>query len=145
MSRAAAPRQLVELACRLGEHALPDAPPLTLPPAPGLAVAMDPGGDESFGTHRCRLIADASAAPETGSEAGIAVALAQLALDGVDAARPWARRDERYCRGNADRGRHDPRARPRRAGGRRPLGQRHHRRRPIDLARRDGRSRWWRR
>jgi hypothetical protein len=36
------------------------APALTLPLAPGLAFAEDPGGGESFGRHRCLLIADAA-------------------------------------------------------------------------------------
>jgi hypothetical protein len=35
-------------------------PALTLPLAPGLAFAEDPGGGESFGRHRCLLIADAA-------------------------------------------------------------------------------------
>ena len=34
-------------------------PALTLRLAPGLGFAEDPGGDESFGTHRCRLLAEA--------------------------------------------------------------------------------------
>jgi len=34
-------------------------PALTLPLAAGLALAEDPGGAESFGAHRCRLIAEA--------------------------------------------------------------------------------------
>lgn len=33
-------------------------PALTLPLAPGLALAEDPGGADSFGIHRCRLLAD---------------------------------------------------------------------------------------
>ena len=34
-------------------------PALALRLGPGLAFAEDPGGDESFGTHRCRLLAEA--------------------------------------------------------------------------------------
>jgi hypothetical protein len=34
-------------------------PALTRPLAPGLAFAEDPGGAESYGAHRCRLIAEA--------------------------------------------------------------------------------------
>ena len=33
---------------------------MTLPLAPGLAFAEDPGGGESFGVHRCLLLADAA-------------------------------------------------------------------------------------
>jgi hypothetical protein len=35
------------------------APAMTLPMAPGLAFAEDPGGGESFGAHRCLLLAEA--------------------------------------------------------------------------------------
>ena len=33
---------------------------MTLPLAPGLAFAEDPGTGESFGTHRCLLLAEAA-------------------------------------------------------------------------------------
>ena len=36
------------------------APAMTLPLAPGLAFAEDPGGGESFGAHRCLLLAEAA-------------------------------------------------------------------------------------
>lgn len=38
------------------------APAMTLPLGPGVAFAEDPGGTESFGTHRCLLIAEAAVA-----------------------------------------------------------------------------------
>lgn len=47
----------------LGEvarHLRPGAPALTKQLAKGLAVAEDPGGGDSFGTHRCGLIASAA-------------------------------------------------------------------------------------
>jgi hypothetical protein len=37
----------------------PDTPLFTRRLAPGLALADDPGADESFGQHRCRLLAEA--------------------------------------------------------------------------------------
>ena len=48
------------------------APAMTLPLSPGVAFAEDPGGEESFGAHRCRLIADA------------AVSAAERGIDGLD-------------------------------------------------------------
>ena len=79
--------QIVELAVPSSSRDRIAGPPLTLPVAPGLTAAFDPGGDESFGSHRCRLIAQAAAA----SLHGI---LAQFTKDGVDPARPWARKDD---------------------------------------------------
>jgi HopA1 effector protein family len=38
------------------------APAMTLPLGPGVAFAEDPGGAESFGSHRCLLIAEAAVA-----------------------------------------------------------------------------------
>jgi Ser/Thr protein kinase RdoA (MazF antagonist) len=60
-----------------------DGPPLTLRVAPGLTAAFDPGGDESFGAHRCRLIAEAA-------NGGVQAILARFAADGISPARPWA-------------------------------------------------------
>jgi hypothetical protein len=44
------------------------APAMTLPLLPGVAFAEDPGGAESFGSHRCLLIADAAV---TAAERGL--------------------------------------------------------------------------
>jgi hypothetical protein len=51
-----------ELAGVLAAHLDGGAPAMTLPLGPGLAFAEDPGGQESFGLHRCLLIADAAVA-----------------------------------------------------------------------------------
>jgi hypothetical protein len=59
------------------------APAMTLPLSPGVAFAEDPGGEESFGAHRCLLIADA------------AVAAAERGVDGPDARLAMAR--ERFA------------------------------------------------
>lgn len=48
------------------------APAMTLPLAPGVAFAEDPSGSESFGSHRCLLIAEA------------AVSAAERGLSGLD-------------------------------------------------------------
>jgi hypothetical protein len=47
------------------------APAMTLPLAPGLAFAEDPGGGESFGEHRCLLLAEAAV---TAAERGLGAA-----------------------------------------------------------------------
>jgi HopA1 effector protein family len=80
---------VVELALALAAdgHARAGGPPLTMPVVPGLAVAFDPGGDESFGAHRCRLIAEARGGT-------VDSVLERFVGDGVDPARPWARRDD---------------------------------------------------
>jgi hypothetical protein len=51
------------------------APAMTLPLAPGLAFAEDPGGGESFGAHRCLLLADAAV---TAAERGLDAAAERL-------------------------------------------------------------------
>jgi hypothetical protein len=79
--------EIVELALDTGGHARMGRPPLTAPVVPGLAAAFDPGGDESFGAHRCRLIAESTAGT-------LEAVLRRFAADGVDPARPWARRED---------------------------------------------------
>lgn len=78
---------VLEIARAAGAHARAGGPPLTMPVAPGLAMAFDPGGEESFGAHRCRLIAEARGGT-------VKAVLARFASDGVDPARPWARRED---------------------------------------------------
>ena len=51
-----------DLARALAPFLDPGAPAMTLPLGPGVAFAEDPGGEESFGSHRCLLIADAAVA-----------------------------------------------------------------------------------
>jgi hypothetical protein len=77
--------QLVELTRLAGAYARTDRPPLTMPVVPGLAVAVDPGPDESFGVQRCRLIAEAAVGPEASIEA----VLERFARD--DPQLPWER------------------------------------------------------
>ena len=72
---------------------LPRVPRLTRRLAPGLALADDPGTGESFGQHRCRLVADAICG-DGGSadrEERTASILEHLAAAGLDPARPYLR------------------------------------------------------
>lgn len=66
------------------------SPPMTWPLAPGVSAAESPVGvDESFGAHRCRLLAEAVvAARRTGAPWPHAVA-ARFAAEGLDWQRPW--------------------------------------------------------
>jgi hypothetical protein len=67
----------------------PGHPALTLPLAPGLGFAQDPGDGRSFGQHRCALLADALAAlPERSGD--LAEALAQaIEAAGIELSAPW--------------------------------------------------------
>jgi Lanthionine synthetase C-like protein/HopA1 effector protein family len=71
----------------------PDVPALTKPLAPGLAVAEDPGEGESYGFHRCSLLAEgllaAFDAGESAIEARVEAVLDTLSGAGVDVARPY--------------------------------------------------------
>ena len=104
------------------------APAMTLPLAPGLAFAEDPGGGESFGAHRCLLLAEAAV---TAAERGLGAAGERLEV--VASASPrraprWMPRTSGRRRGagwarpirSTGRAGHD--AHPPRAGGRGPAG-----------------------
>ncbi len=72
----------------------PAVPALTKRLAPGLATADDPGGNESFGSQRCRLLASAIVAA---AEAGltrlpdrVAFVAEHLAANGVSLEQPYA-------------------------------------------------------
>jgi hypothetical protein len=69
-------------------------PPLAQRLAPGLGLAEDPlAADESFGTHRCGLVARAVAgcvASGSGDrDRWMAAVLDELAAAGIPAERPW--------------------------------------------------------
>jgi class II lanthipeptide synthase len=49
---------LVRVYAACSSHVKPSIPAFTLPLAPGLALAEDPVEEESFGLHRCGLLAD---------------------------------------------------------------------------------------
>jgi hypothetical protein len=69
-----------------------DPPPLSLPVAPGLGIAEDPGNGESFGQHRSRAVAAAIAGAigdcETDRNRLVERITAGLAAAGVDLAAP---------------------------------------------------------
>ena len=72
---------------------LAGTPALTLQLGPGLAFAEDPGDGESFGMHRCRILADAcvraSSAARTSLEHRRAVVEECFVESGVDPHEPW--------------------------------------------------------
>jgi hypothetical protein len=78
-------------------HLRPGAPALTKPLAEGLGVADDPPGGDSFGLHRCGLLADgAIAAFEAGIGGGparLAAVEARFAEAGVSFERPYLNAD----------------------------------------------------
>lgn len=70
-------------------------PAFTKPLAPGLGLAEDPGGGESFGRHRCELLAEGLVrARENGCQAvedRLAVVMGTFAEAGVALSRPYLR------------------------------------------------------
>jgi hypothetical protein len=77
-------------------HLRPGAPALTKPLAEGLAVADDPPDGDSFGLHRCGLLADGAIAAfergATGAER-LGVVEARFAAAGVSFERPYLNGD----------------------------------------------------
>jgi hypothetical protein len=63
---------LLEVTTNLAAHLRPEVPAFTLPLAPGVALAEDDGGAESFGTRRCRLLAEAIVRARVAKVSGIA-------------------------------------------------------------------------
>ncbi|HET7038226.1 MAG TPA: T3SS effector HopA1 family protein, partial [Thermomicrobiaceae bacterium] len=72
---------------------LPGEPALTKRLAPGLGLAEDPGDGDSFGMHRCRLLAEAfveAAGQRVRDPAGVLGLIEErFARDGLDPARPY--------------------------------------------------------
>lgn len=86
---------LDDISRALAVHARHGAPPLSLPIRPGLAASVDPGGNESFGQHRCRLIVEALHDAELAdSSAAVSLLLDHMREVGVEADRPYARRSD---------------------------------------------------
>jgi len=73
---------------KMGDHLRGPSPRLCQPLAPGLAVADDPGPDESFGQHRCRLLAPALLDAGTDPDARAKAMADALTAAGCDPARP---------------------------------------------------------
>lgn len=68
----------------------PSTPPLTrtIGDGVGLAIASSQGG-ESFGQHRCRLIAEATIRTRLSSTDAVAAITARFMSNGIDPAAPW--------------------------------------------------------
>lgn len=77
----------------LRPHLAPDTPLFTLRLAPGFALAEDPGTGESFGMHRCRILAEGFvAAHQRGAEdeqAQLEAIAAQFERHRLDIRRPY--------------------------------------------------------
>jgi hypothetical protein len=86
-------RRLASTHQRSARWLRPTVPALTLPVARGVAIAEDPIGD-SFGSSRCRIVADALephlATPAHPSRSALVAALEDaFARHGIDLAAPW--------------------------------------------------------
>jgi len=87
-------RPIVEtIYSNVAAHLKPGIPALTKPLAPGLGLAEDPATGESFGQHRCRLLAEGLVrAYEQGASspaAKLEASLSRFAEDEVDLRRPY--------------------------------------------------------
>ena len=78
---------------RLSDELKPRVPAMTRALAPGLGIAEDPGSGNSFGLHRCGLIAEgllrAREARQTSPNGRLAAVVDCLATAGVDVAAPY--------------------------------------------------------
>jgi hypothetical protein len=81
------------VAAMLAADLQPRTPAFTKPIAPGLGLAEDPGNGESFGLHRCRLLAEAAVHAAERGEEELERRLARVAHHfrdaGVDPERPY--------------------------------------------------------
>jgi hypothetical protein len=83
------------IATEFAAHAGALRPPLTLALHPGLSLAVDPANGESFGQHRCRLLAEAFlAAPNDNDDTVLAQIADRMARDGIAPTRPYAGGDD---------------------------------------------------
>ena len=74
-----------ELANRL----MPGTPLFAKPLAPGLGLAEDPGSGESFGMHRCRLLAEGVLRAQQNAGPPLEEVRRRFAADGISLERPW--------------------------------------------------------
>jgi HopA1 effector protein family len=86
---------------RLGDGLAPQTPLFTKELAPGLGLAEDPGGAESFGMHRCRLVAEAVWDAYTAGAQTVGARMAEVdrhfARAGLALARPYLNPRSRDC------------------------------------------------
>jgi hypothetical protein len=84
---------LLAVAAGLTAHLRPSIPAFTLAFAPGVGLAEDDGGAESFGTRRCRLLAEAVVRAHadglTDAGARMAAVEQRFAEDGVEIDSPY--------------------------------------------------------
>lgn len=80
----------------LTPHGRTPTPPLARQVAPGFAVAVDPGGEDSFGSHRCRLLAEALDGwhPDAGIEVALIRIADRLEAEDIDPGHPERRRGD---------------------------------------------------
>ncbi len=85
----------------VGGYLKPLTPVFTRTLAPGLGFAEDPGEEESFGQHRCRLLADAMVRGYERGAASIAerlqVAIERFTEDGISLEEPYLNRGSIYA------------------------------------------------
>lgn len=79
---------LVDIHRAVAAELRPEVPLFTRPLAPGLGVAEDPGGGQSFGQHRCRLVARAAWAAFAAEADPLGVLADHFQAAGLDPARP---------------------------------------------------------
>ena len=73
----------------VADQLAPDTPPLARRIGSGLALAEDPGGEESFGTKRCRLVAEGVLASRAGDgREAVQAVMRRLEAEGIDPRRP---------------------------------------------------------
>jgi hypothetical protein len=83
------------VAAELAGEVRPNSPPLTLPIQAGVTAAVDPGSDESFGMHRCRVITEGFlAAPRANGRRRLDSVVAAMTAEGIDSGRPHAMRTD---------------------------------------------------
>lgn len=84
---------LDEIVDAVGPGLVDGVPPLSLPIARGVAVALEPGDGSSFGEHRARLVVQALVEHSTGSpDQTLAAIAASFAGADIDIDRPWTTR-----------------------------------------------------
>ena len=80
---------LVSFAHRRARTLLEETPPMTVPLARGVGVAESPAHAESYGAHRCRLIAEALLTARAEGRSWLTAVEERFERDGLDWAAPW--------------------------------------------------------
>jgi hypothetical protein len=80
---------LLDVAAALTAHLRPEIPAFTLPLAPGVGLGEDDGRAESFGTRRCRLLAEGIVRAHVDGGTGLAAVAERFAEDGLEIDAPY--------------------------------------------------------